>query len=147
MGADDPHADLHTRLERGRRRVDSATLGGPEWDAARALTDAIQRQIDALQPPPSVGATHIFSRLGPMPLEDGCLVGGTVAALGPDGEALRVEISEIPDRVHTRREFVQELEVVVHRAGFVLEIEGGEGELSFYAWDRGSDQPGDRAPG
>lgn len=84
----------------------------------------------------------MVSRLGPMVLEDGCVVHGMVAATGPDGEALRLDISGIPDRVHSRHEFVKVLEALVHQVEFVLEITGDELELSFYAWDAESHQTG-----
>jgi hypothetical protein len=135
VNANDSNARLQTRLERGRRRVEAATLGGPEWDAAMAHTDARQHQIDALKPLPSVEGGHIVSRLGPIALEDGCLVHGRIAACGLDGEALRLEISDIPDRVRSVDEFSRELEILARRAEFILEIDGSKADLNFYAWD------------
>ncbi|MGZ6269485.1 MAG: hypothetical protein ACXWMU_02795 [Candidatus Limnocylindrales bacterium] len=70
------------------------------------------------------------------------MVHGMVAATGPDGEALRLDISGIPDRVHSRHEFVEVLEALVHQVEFILEIAGDELELSFYAWDPESHQTG-----
>ncbi len=136
MDPDDAGAQLEATLQRGHRRVDSATPGSPEWDAAQANVDAIEHRIDALRPVPDSGGGHVVSRLGPMMLEDGCLIHGTVAALGPGGDLLRREISAIPDRVHSRDEFVAELERLARRADYMLEIETAERELSFYAWDR-----------
>lgn len=144
MNASDSNAQLQARLERGRRRVEAATLGGPEWDAAMAHTDALQHQIDALKPLPSVEGGHIVSRLGPIALEDGCIVHGLIAACGLDGEALRLEISDVPDRVRSVNEFARELEVLARRAEFILEIGGGKAELNFYAWDPELPRPGAR---
>jgi hypothetical protein len=132
----DPSAELEATLEHGHRRVDSATPGSPEWDAAQANVDALEHRIDALRPAPVVSGRHIVSRLGPMLLEDGSLIRGMVAAVGAEGDVLRLEISGVPDRVHTRDEFVAELERLARQADFVLEMETGERELSFYAWDR-----------
>lgn len=146
VNADEPDALLRARLEHAHKRVDSATPGSPEWDAALAATDALEHQLDALRPLPSVGGEHLVSRLGPIVLEDGCVVHGTVAAPGPDGEALRLDISGVPDRVHSRHEFVEELEALTHRAEFILEIEGNELELSFYAWDPELHQSGAPEP-
>jgi len=141
LDTDEPEV-LRTRLRDGRKRLDAATPGSPEWAAASAATDALEQQLDALRPLPSVGGAHLVSRLGPMVLEDGCVVHGMVAATGPDGEALRLDISGIPDRVHSRREFVEVLEALAHQVEFILEITGDELELSFYAWDPESHQTG-----
>lgn len=135
MDAEDPNALLQARLDRGHERVDSATPGSPEWDAALANTDALEHQIDALRPLASAGGEHVVSRLGPVVLEDGCVVHGMIAALGTDGEALRVDVSGVPDSVRTRAEFIGAIKALVHRARFILEIESGERELNFYAWD------------
>jgi len=132
----DPSAELEATLEYSHRRVDSATPGSPEWDAAQANVDAIEHRIDALRPAPEVSGGHIVARLGPMLLEDGCLIRGMIAAPGPHGDALRHDISGIPDRVHSRDEFVAELERVARQADFVLEMARDSQELSFYAWDR-----------
>lgn len=133
---EDPSAQLEATLEHGHRRVESATLGSPEWDAAQANVDALEHRIDALRPLPAISGDHVVSRLGHMLLEDGCLIRGMVAAPGPRGDELRRDISGIPDRVHSRSEFVAELERLARQADFVLEIEYGEHELNFYAWDR-----------
>jgi hypothetical protein len=133
---DEPESRLERQIEQGHRRADSAAPGGPEWDAAQANLDDLEHRMHALRPLPSVEGLHVLSRLGPMVLEDDCLIHGTIAAIGPAGEDLRVTISEVPDRVHSRHEFLHELSVLADRAGFVVEIEGNEGELSFYAWDR-----------
>jgi hypothetical protein len=135
MEAEYPISMLQERLERGHVRLDSATLGSPEWDAARANTDALEHQIESLRPQPVVDGSHILSRLGPMVLEDGCVVHGLIAALGPEGEALRVEISWLPDRVHSQGQFVAALQGLVRGAGFILEVEPGDHELNFYAYD------------
>jgi hypothetical protein len=134
--AQDPSAALEANLKHGHRRVDSATPGSPEWDAAQANVEALQHRIDALRSQPEASGGHIVARLGPMLLEDGCLIHGIVAAPGPDGDALRHEISGIPDRVHSRDEFVAEIERLAGQADFVLELAHDEQELSFYAWDR-----------
>lgn len=146
MDTDEREARLRARLEAGYRRVEAATPGSPEWDAALAAIDALEGQLKALRPPPAATSAHVVSRLGPMVLEDGCAVQGIVAAPGPAGEALRFEISRIPDRARSRQEFTEEVEALVRRAGFVLEIEGDALELSFYAWDPEVDAPGAPAP-
>ena len=133
---EDPDAQLEANLQRGHRRVESATPGSPEWDAAQANVDDLEHRRDALRPLPDIAGQHVVSRLGPMMLEDGYLIHGVVAALGPDGDALRHEISRIPDRVHSHDEFVHELEAVARRADYIIECENGEREVSFYAWDR-----------
>ena len=135
MGVDEVNEQLEARLERANRRAQSATPGSPEWDAALANVDDVEHRLHALRPVPSVIGEHILSRLGPMVLEDDCLVHGTVAALGPAGEALRVEIAKIPDRVHSRVEFLAALKGLARSADFALELEGNERELTFYAWD------------
>ncbi len=135
MNSDEPDAQIRSRLERGHRRVNSATPGSPEWDAALAHTDALEHQLEALRPIPSLEGEHVVSRLAPIMLEDRWMVHGIVAARGPDGETLRIGISEIPDRVHTRHEFAEALEALARHAEFIVEFEEGERELSFYAWD------------
>ncbi len=135
MDVDALNEQLEARLDRANRRAESATPGSPEWDAALANVDDIEHRIHALRPAPSVTGEHIFSRLGPMVLEDDCLVHGTISALGPAGEALRVEIAEIPERVHSRVEFLAALKGLAKAADFALEVEGNELELTFYAWD------------
>lgn len=136
MDVDEPHKQLKARLERGHRRVDSATPGSPEWDAAQAEVDDVKRRVQALRPLSSVVGNHILGRIGPMVLEDDCLVQGTIAALGHAGEELRVEVSRIPDRVHSRGEFLAALEDLATAADFILEFEVNELDLTFYAWDR-----------
>ena len=135
MDVDEVNEQLEARLDRANRRAEAATPGSPEWDAALAHVDDIEHLIHALRPVPSVTGEHILSRLGPMVLEDDCLVHGTIAALGPAGEALRVEIAEIPDRVHSRADFLAALKGVTKAADFTLEVEGNDLELTFYAWD------------
>ena len=71
-----------------------------------------------------------------MMLDDGYLIHGTIAAIGPGGDVLRREISRLPERVHSRDEFVLELEGLARQADYLLELENGEREVSFYAWDR-----------
>lgn len=136
MDSNEPKAQLEARLVRGNRRVASATPGSPEWDAAMANIDDLEQRLHALRPIPSLVGDHVLSRLGPMVLEDDCLVHGIIAAPGPSGEALRVEISEIPDRVHSRDEFVAALEALAEGTDFVIEVDGHDLELTFYAWDR-----------
>jgi hypothetical protein len=126
---------LEARLDRANQRAESATPGSPEWDAALANVDDIEHLLHALRPAPSVTGEHILSRLGPMVLEDDCLVHGTISALGPAGEALRVEIADIPARVHSRIEFLAALKGLAKVADFALEVEGNDLELTFYAWD------------
>lgn len=136
MDADEPDAELERRLAEGHQRVDSATPGSPEWEAAQANLDALDHRIHALRPPPTAKGSHVLSRLRPMVLEDDCFVHGTIAATGPAGEALRLAISELPERVHSRAEFIDAAGRLADHAGFVLEIDSDELELSFYAWDR-----------
>ena len=136
MDPNEPKSKLETRLARGHQRVDSAAPGSPEWDAAQANVVDLEHRLHALQPIPLLVGSHIVSRLGPMVLEDDCLIHGIIAAPGPAGDALRVEIAAIPDRVHSRDEFAMALEELAQREDFVIEIEGHERELTFYAWDR-----------
>ena len=135
MDVDAVNEQLEALLQRANRRAESATPGSPEWDAALASVDDLQHRLHALRPAPSVIGVHVFSRLGPMVLEDDCLVHGTIAALGSAGEALRVGIAAIPDRVHSRVEFLAALKGLAKAADFALEVEGDELELTFYAWD------------
>jgi hypothetical protein len=135
MDADELDSELDVRLAQGLKRADAATRGSPEWDAAQANLEALEHRLHALRPPPVVEGSHVLSRLGPMVLEDDCLVRGIIAASGPAGEDLRLAISEVPERVHSGAEFADEARRLTDHAGFVLEIEGNELELNFYAWD------------
>ena len=141
MATDEAEARLQTHLEAAYRRAAAATPGSPEWDAAMGGIDALESQLHALRPPAYLTSRHVVSRLGPMILEDGCTVHGTITAPGPDGEALRFEISAIPDRVHSQHEFADELAALVQRADFVREIECHELDLIFYAWDAEQGRP------
>lgn len=136
MDADSPDPELERRLAQGHNRADLAAPGSPEWDAAQANLEALEYRLHALRPLPVAEGSHILWRLGPMVLEDDCLVHGIIAATGPTGEALRLAISEVPERVHSRAEFVDAIRELADKADFVLEVEGDEIELSFYAWDR-----------
>ena len=136
METEEPNAQLEARLAHGHQRVESATPGSPEWDAALANVDDLEHRLHALAPIPTHVGNHILSRLGPMVLEDDYLVHGIIAAPGPSGEALRVEISQIPDRAHSRVEFVTALQRLAEGADFIVEVEDHERELTFYAWDR-----------
>ena len=142
VNTDEPTTQLEMRLAHGHQRVESAAPGSPEWDAAQANVDDLEHRLHALQPTPAHVGNHILSPLGPMLLEDDCLVHGIIAALGPGGEALRVGITEIPDRVHSRDEFVTALQELAEAADFIVEIEGNQLELTFYAWDRESHDAG-----
>ncbi len=136
---DEREAGLRARLEDAYRRLADATPGSPEWDAAKSGTDALEAQLAALHDPPSLTAHHVMTRLGPILLEDGATVQGSIMT-GDPAEALRFDISAIPDHVRTRHEFKGQLEAVVRAVGFVVETEVDEVGLSFYVWD-----PTDRA--
>lgn len=138
----DERARLLAALEHARRRTVTAASGSPEWEAAVAGAEALERELDAIAAPSaqpatrrSGGTTILF--LGPLALADHRMVQGTIAGRADPAEAMRTEARELAGRVTTRREFLHELERAAARRGFAIETEAGDlGVVAFYAWDK-----------
>ena len=138
---DDP-AGLLDLLGRAQRRVRASPPGSPEWEAAEAGVEAIERQIDEADPrlahdagrPSRPGAGILyFATL----LSDGRVaVRGTFVGARERADAIRRETFELAGRTPTRREFMRELERLATRRGFVLETGAPERDaITFYAWE------------
>jgi hypothetical protein len=144
MPPEDPRtAPLHASLARNRRRAAASLAGSPEWDAALAAVEEIERALERLEslevrtdPERKGAAGSSLLRVGPIALPDRHMVVGTIAGGGPAAEAMRRETLSLASRVAGRREFLRELERLMSRAGFVVEAGVGEWDaVTFYAWD------------
>lgn len=142
-------------LGRARRRVRAAHPGSPEWEAAEAGVEAIEREIDQAGLGSSGHAADGHAADG-RPADDGrtgrpgaailyfatlssdgrLAVRGTFVGTPAHADGIRREAFELADRTLTRRELMRELERLAARRGFVLETGARNRDaITFYAWE------------
>jgi hypothetical protein len=136
-------ARLLVSLLRERRLARDSPQGSPEWAAAMAGIEELQRELNAPQSEggndvdvsgPGGGTTLLH--VGPLTLEDGQRVEGTVAGAAGSGDDVRRAVSVLAQHAATRQAFLRDLERLAADSGYALETSGGEWDVVlFYAYD------------
>jgi hypothetical protein len=134
-------ARLLVDLLRERRLARASPQGSPEWAAAMAGIEELEHELDAPESgredaaaPPGEGTTLLH--VGPLTLEDGQRVEGTVAGSAGSADEVRRAVSALAQHAATRQAFLRDLERLAAASGYALESSEGEWDVVlFYAYD------------
>ncbi len=136
------HGDrLLTSLAHARQRLDAAAEGSPEWEAAWGEVEELERNLAVLRDPgprgpggEMDGATEVVA-FGPVALDDGRVVQGTLSGVPAIVAVLRQEVAALVGESGNHAEFVRGVDALAGRFGFVVERGiGAAGVSLFYVW-------------
>lgn len=142
---DSPVPDLRRNavaaaLDHARGRLTQAAEGSPDWEAAIAGVEALERELAALgdaDSPEGTGGKAAVRHVGPFSLADHHVVQGTLAGDPERVEAMLAECAALAGRAATRADYVEELERIATRSGFVLESGlDAWGGVMLYVWEQ-----------
>lgn len=133
-------ASLLVSLLRERRLARASPEGSPEWAAAMAGIEELQQELDQPESGPEDDVSPVregttLLHVGPLTLEDGHRIEGTVAGSAASADDVRRAVSVLAQHAATRQAFLRDLEHLTSEHGYALETSEGEWDVAlFYAY-------------